>query len=91
MRRGSAIGLFVAVMVTALLCTPSSAMAAVDNSFVFLTVCLLGCPEIPDEVRTSLEKRFVQLVGSETYGFAKKAPRHCVPGSTKAPFLLSGR
>jgi 3-methylcrotonyl-CoA carboxylase beta subunit len=33
-------------------------------------------------------KRFVRLAGSETCRFAMKSPRHCVPGSTKAPFLL---
>jgi hypothetical protein len=67
----------------------SNAIATVDNSFVFLTGCLLWMPlEIPDDVGTSRKKRFVRLAGSETYGFAMKAPRHCVPGSTKAPFLL---
>src|SRR6187200_172215 len=49
----------------------------------------LDAPRNPDEVGTWLEKRFVRLAGSETYGFAMKVPRHCVLGSTKAPFWLS--
>jgi 3-methylcrotonyl-CoA carboxylase beta subunit len=49
----------------------------------------LDAPRNPDEVGTWLEKRFVRLAGSETYGFAMKVPRHCVLGSTEAPFWLS--
>jgi hypothetical protein len=46
--------------------------------------------EIPDGIGTWQEKRFVRLAGSATYGFAMKMPRHCVPGSTKAPFCVQG-
>src|SRR6186713_1279038 len=49
----------------------------------------LDAPRNPDEVGTWLEKRFVRLAGSKTYGFAMKVPRHCVLGSTEAPFWLS--
>jgi hypothetical protein len=48
----------------------------------------LDAPEIPDEVGTSREKRFAGPAGSETYEFAMKGSRHCVPSSTKAPFIF---
>jgi hypothetical protein len=67
----------------------SNATAAVDNNLAFLTVSSSGCPsKFPTMSGPRRKKRFVRLAGSETYGFAMKAPRHCVPGSTKAPFLL---
>src|SRR4029078_4546717 len=49
----------------------------------------LDAPRNPEQFGTWLEKRFVRLAGSETYGFAMKVPRHCVLGSTEAPFWLS--